>query len=109
MFEDFKEDWATYDGDLTRRGLWTMAVYRFGQWRYTIKSSLIRKPFSLLYKVLKVVSEIVTHVELPCEAVVGRRLSGGGGHDLNHDTCGMGDGCLRANQKRSLLAPGCIQ
>jgi serine O-acetyltransferase len=74
MFKDFKEDWATYDGDLSRRGLWTMAVYRFGQWRYTIKSGLVRKPFSLLYKLLKVVSEIVTHVELPCEAVVGRRL-----------------------------------
>jgi serine O-acetyltransferase len=74
MFKDFKEDWATYGGDLTRRGLWTMAVYRFGQWRYTIKSGLVRKPFSLLYKTLKVVSEILTHVELPCEAVVGRRL-----------------------------------
>lgn len=74
MFEDFKEDWATYGGDLSRRGLWAMATYRFGQWRYTIKSGLIRKPFSLLYKVLKVFSEMVTSVELPCEAKVGRRL-----------------------------------
>lgn len=74
MFNDFKEDWATYEGDITRRGLWTMAVYRFGQWRYTIKSSLLRKPFSFLYKFLKVISEIVTHVELPCETIVGRRL-----------------------------------
>ncbi len=74
MFEDFKEDWATYHGDIGNRGLWAMATYRFGQWRYTIKSSLIRKPFSLLYKVLKVFSEMVTSVELPCEAVVGKRL-----------------------------------
>lgn len=74
VFRDFKEDWATYGGNLGNRGLWAMAVYRFGQWRYTIKSDLVRKPLSFLYKTLKVLSEIVTHVELPCEAVVGRRL-----------------------------------
>jgi serine O-acetyltransferase len=74
MFENLKEDWRTYHGDLTRRGLWTMAVYRFGNWRYTIKNSLLRKPFSLLYKLLKIVNEIVTSTELPCEARVGRRL-----------------------------------
>jgi len=74
MFEDFWEDWATDHGDRSRRGLWAMATYRFGQWRYTIKQPLIRKPFSFAYKVLKVFSEMVTGVELPCEAVVGRRL-----------------------------------
>jgi serine O-acetyltransferase len=74
MFEDFRQDWRTYNGDLTRRGLWVMAVYRFGRWRYTIRSGIVRKPFSLLYKILMVFSEIVTHVELPCEAQVGRGL-----------------------------------
>ena len=74
MLKDFKEDWRTYEGDLSRRGLWTMAVYRFGQWRYTLRPGLVRKPFSLLYKTLKLLSEIVTHVELPCETKVGRRL-----------------------------------
>lgn len=74
MFENFRHDWRTYNGDLTRRGLWVMAVYRFGRWRYTIKSGFIRKPFSLLYKVLNVISEILTSVELPCEVAVGRGL-----------------------------------
>lgn len=74
MFNDFKEDWATYNGNIGHRGLWAMATYRFGQWRYTIRSGVIRKPFSMLYKVLKVFSEMVTGVELPCEARVGRRL-----------------------------------
>jgi serine O-acetyltransferase len=72
MFEDFKQDWRAYNGDLSRRGLWVMAVYRFGRWRYTIKSAIIRKPFSLLYKVLNVLSEILTSVELPCEVALGR-------------------------------------
>jgi serine O-acetyltransferase len=74
MFDNLREDWRTYGGDFTRRGLWCMVVYRFGNWRYTIKSSLVRKPFSFLYKALKVVSESVTGIELPCEVKVGRRL-----------------------------------
>ena len=74
MFDNLKEDWQTYGGNLSQRGLWSMVTYRFGNWRYTIRSPLLRKPFSLLYKILKVVSEILTSVELPCEARVGRRL-----------------------------------
>ena len=74
MFENLKEDWHTHDRDLTRRGLWAMAVYRFGNWRYTLRSPALRKPFSLLYKILKVLSESLTGIELPCEAKVGRRL-----------------------------------
>ena len=38
MFENLKEDWRTYGGDITRRGLWSMVVYRFGNWRYTVRS-----------------------------------------------------------------------
>jgi serine O-acetyltransferase len=74
MLENFKQDWRTYNGDLSRRGLWVMAVYRFGRWRYTIRPALIRKPFSLLYKLLKIASEILTSVELPCETQIGRGL-----------------------------------
>jgi serine O-acetyltransferase len=74
MFANLKDDWRTYERDLSRRGLWCMVVYRFGNWRYTIKSGLIRKPFSMLYKLLKVVSEVITGIELPCETKVGRGL-----------------------------------
>lgn len=49
-----------------------MLVYRFGRWRYGIKPALIRKPFSLLYKVMYKLVQIATGIELPCEAVVGR-------------------------------------
>ena len=74
MFENLREDWHTYGGDISRRGLWTMVTYRFGNWRYTIRNPILRKSFSLIYKIMKVVSEILTSVELPCEARVGRRL-----------------------------------
>jgi serine O-acetyltransferase len=74
MFENVREDWRTYEGDIARQGLWVMLVYRFGRWRYTIPNRWLRQPFSFLYRVLKVVSQILTGIDLPCEATVGRRF-----------------------------------
>ncbi|MCV6637309.1 serine O-acetyltransferase [Candidatus Albibeggiatoa sp. nov. NOAA] len=74
MFDLLKEDWKTYEGNIARQGLWVMWVYRFGNWRYQIKNRWIRLPFSFLYKVLFVFVQILTGVELPCEAKVGRRF-----------------------------------
>jgi serine O-acetyltransferase len=74
MFENLREDWQTYQGDITRQGLWVMWVYRFGQWRYTIKNKWLRKPFSLLYKIFYLWVQILTGIELPCETKIGRRF-----------------------------------
>jgi serine O-acetyltransferase len=74
MFENIREDWQTHKGDLTRQGLWVMFVYRFGCWRYTIQQRWLRLPFSILYKVLFLLMQILTGIELPCETKVGRRL-----------------------------------
>lgn len=74
MIENLKEDWHTYEGDIWRQGLWVMWVYRFGQWRYGIRPAFLRKPFSLLYKILRTGCQMLTGVELPCETRVGRRL-----------------------------------
>jgi serine O-acetyltransferase len=75
MFEHIREDWKNYDGDLTRQGLWVMLVYRFGRWRYRIGPRWLRLPLSFLYKVLKLLSQILTGIDLPCEAQVGRRFT----------------------------------
>lgn len=74
MFEFIREDWRTYEGDLRRQGLWVMLVYRFGRWRYSIGPRVLRLPLSFTYHVLKLWSQIVTGIDLPCEAVVGRRF-----------------------------------
>lgn len=74
MLELVREDWKTYEGDLTRQGLWVLLVYRFGRWRYGVRPAWLRIPLSFLYKVLKLLSQILTGIDLPCEAVVGRRL-----------------------------------
>jgi serine O-acetyltransferase len=74
MMKLFAEDYRTYEGELSRQGLWVMAVYRFGRWRYTVRPSVLRKPFSMLYRFLKLLSQILTGIDLPCEATVGHRF-----------------------------------
>jgi serine O-acetyltransferase len=74
MFDNLREDWVTYGRDISAPGFWVMVVYRFGRWRYTIRYALIRKPFSLAYKIAYVLAIAVTGAELPCEAELGRRV-----------------------------------
>lgn len=52
-----------------------MIVYRFGRWRYTLRPRSVRLPFSFVYKTLKLLVQILTGVDLPCEATVGRRFT----------------------------------
>ena len=98
MFDSLREDWRTYDRQLSRQGLWVMVVYRFGNWRYRIRNRAMRAPFSFLYKLLKVVSEILTGIELPCEAKLGRRfrIDHFGGIVISGDAV-FGDDCVIRN------------
>jgi serine O-acetyltransferase len=98
LFKNIREDWHTYDRQLSRQGFWTMLVYRYGRWRYTIRPRLLRVPFSLLYKILKPICEILTGIELPCETVVGRRfrIDHFGGIIISGDAV-FGDDCVIRN------------
>jgi len=98
VFENLREDWATYERDWARQGLWVMAVYRFGRWRYSIHPRFLRKPLSLLYRIAKVGSQIVTGVDLPCEVTVGRRfkIEHFGGIVISGDTV-IGDDVIVRN------------
>lgn len=98
MFENIREDWLTYDRQLSRQGLWVMVVYRFGRWRYSIRPRLFRLPFSFLYKLLKPISEILTGIELPCEVTLGRRfrIDHFGGIVISGDAV-FGDDCVIRN------------
>ena len=70
MFDNLRQDLETYRGDWSRQGFWVMVVYRFGRWRYSIRS----KPFSLLYKILYKFIQIITGIELPCEVEIGKNF-----------------------------------
>lgn len=90
MFENLREDWRTYDRKLSCPGLWVMAVYRFGRWRYGIRWPWLRKGFSLVYKILFAFVQAASGTELPCETKVGRRLR----IDHSYGIVISGDVCL---------------
>ena len=72
MFQNIKEDFRTYRGNWAAQGFWVMLVYRFGRWRYGVRPAILRKLFSLVYKILYKFIQIITGIEMPCEAEVGK-------------------------------------
>ena len=72
MFDNVRADLRAHGGHWGAQGFWAMVVYRFGRWRYGVQPPLLRKVFSLVYKVLYKLVQIITGIELPCEVEVGR-------------------------------------
>lgn len=74
MFDNVRKDFRAYHGNIGAQGFWVMLVYRFGRWRYSIRPRLLRKPFSLVYRILYKFIQIITGIELPCETEVGNNF-----------------------------------
>jgi serine O-acetyltransferase len=98
LFPNLREDWQTYEKSLSRQGFWVMVVYRLGRWRYGIGPRAFRLPFSLLYRTLKLLVQILTGIDLPCEVTLGRRflIEHFGGIVINGDAV-FGDDCVIRN------------
>lgn len=74
MFDNIRQDLAAHQGDWGAQGFWALVVYRFGRWRYGVHPALLRKLFSLIYKLLFKLVQIVAGIELPCEVPIGRNF-----------------------------------
>jgi len=74
MFPNIRRDLQAHGGNFGAQGFWAMVVYRFGRWRYGVRPVLVRKLCSLVYRILYKLVQIVTGIELPCEAEVGRNF-----------------------------------
>jgi serine O-acetyltransferase len=74
MFENIRADLTTYQNDWGAQGFWVMLIYRFGRWRYQIGNTILRKCFSLIYKILYKLVQILTGIEFPCEVKVGKHF-----------------------------------
>lgn len=98
MFENLRSDWRAHDGNWTRHGFWALVIYRFGRWRYGIRSRLVRIPFSFAYKLLKFGGDALLGIELPCEAELGHRfvIEHIGGIVISGDAR-FGDDCIVRN------------
>jgi len=74
MFANIRGDFHAHGDDWSAQGFWAMTVYRFGRWRYGVRPVAVRKVFSGIYKVLFKGVQILTGIELPCEAEVGKNF-----------------------------------
>lgn len=74
MFDNIRQDFKANGSSWGAQGFWVLLIYRFGRWRYTVKPTILRRIFSLIYKILYKLVQIVTGIELPCEAQIGRNF-----------------------------------
>src|SRR6267378_434057 len=74
MFQNIRNDYRAHDRNWGAQGFWVMVVYRFGRWRYRVRPAILRKLFSLLYRMLFKSIQIITGIELPCEVLIGRNF-----------------------------------
>ena len=74
MFENIRQDLQSHKGDWGAQGFWALLIYRFGRWRYKVRPALLRKIFSLVYRLLYKMVQIVSGIELPCEVPIGKNF-----------------------------------
>lgn len=95
MIREIANDWRCHDQDWTRPGFRALAVYRFGVWRMTIRSKLVRAPFSMLYRYLFRYVRNHYGIELPYSAQVGQSVViEHQGCIVIHGSAAIGDGCI---------------
>jgi serine O-acetyltransferase len=74
MFENIRHDLKAHGGRWGAQGFWALVIYRFGRWRYNIRPAILRKFFSLIYRILYKLVQIMTGIEFPCEVQIGRNF-----------------------------------
>ncbi len=74
MFDNVRADYRAHGSNWGVQGFWVMLVYRLGRWRYGLRPVVVRKAFSLLYKVLYKIVQVITGIEFPCEVKVGKNF-----------------------------------
>jgi serine O-acetyltransferase len=74
LFKHVKSDYYANGADWTKPGFRTLAVYRFGVWRMSVRPFLLRAPLSLIYRFFYRRCRNVYGIELPYSAKVGQRV-----------------------------------
>lgn len=74
LWAQIKEDWIAHGRDWTKPGFRAVAVHRFGVWRMSVQSRLLRAPLSLLYQSLYRKVRNTYGIDLPFTVTLGRRV-----------------------------------
>jgi serine O-acetyltransferase len=65
MFENIKRDFKANRKSINHAGFRTLLVYRFGNWRLTVRPRLLRAPLSFMYRQLEKHVRFKYGIELP--------------------------------------------
>jgi serine O-acetyltransferase len=90
-----REDYKAHGSDWTKPGFRSVAIHRFGVWRMSIRTKLLRAPISLFYRTLFRHCRNKYGIELPYSVKLGRRvvIEHQGGIVI-HGSCDIGDDCV---------------
>ncbi|HTV23180.1 MAG TPA: serine O-acetyltransferase [Polyangiaceae bacterium] len=95
LVELAREDLEAHDGDWSRPGFQALLVHRFGTWRMSIRSKLLRAPFSICSRTLFAAVRNFYGIELPVSASIGRRVVFEHQHGIVvHGNSVIGDDCI---------------
>lgn len=68
------EDYRTHCSQFFAQGFWALFWHRFGNWRMSVRTDVLRWPLSLLYRIMSKLCEITGGIFLPYTVIVGRRV-----------------------------------
>jgi len=71
LFDNIRSDLRAHNGNWAAQGFWALVCYRFGRWRYGVRPIVLRKFFSLVYRIWFKLVQVICGIELPCEAQIG--------------------------------------
>lgn len=95
MFEKIKQDWKANSKSINQAGFRTLIVYRFGQWRMTIKNKFLRAPLSFIYWQMEKHVRFKYGIELPYTVGLGDKVTFEHQHGIViHGNSKIGDGCI---------------
>jgi serine O-acetyltransferase len=90
-----REDLESHDGDWTRPGFQALLVHRFGNWRMSIRTRMLRVPFSICSRALFTAVRNFYGIEIPFTAQIGRRVIFEHQHGIVvHGSSVIGDDCI---------------
>lgn len=68
------EDFSTHERDFFSQGFWALFWHRFGNARMSIRPKILRAPFTLVYRLMRPMCQVICGIKLDYTVKVGRRL-----------------------------------
>lgn len=95
IWQHIKNDWQAHGRSSYRAGFRVLLVYRFGRWRMSVRSRILRAPMSVLYRFCERHVRFKYGIELPYSAILGDRVVFEHQHGIViHGNCEIGDDCI---------------